>query len=51
MEPHGIVKGFDVLEHAQPGRFQILERLMLGPLVLERPEDPFYDRVVIALAW
>jgi len=31
----GIVKGFDVLEHAEAGMFEIIEVLMVGPLVFE----------------
>jgi hypothetical protein len=44
MQPHMIVKGFDVLEHTQAGRFQIGELFMVGPLVFERPEEPLSDR-------
>lgn len=47
METHGIVKGFDVLEHAHPRGFQVNERFMLGP---SRPEEPLGDYVVVALA-
>ena len=43
MKPHGIVKGFDVLEHAQVSGFEISERFMLGPLMLEGPEEAFGD--------
>ena len=35
VETYGIVKGFDVLEHAHPRCFEVGERLMLRPLVLE----------------
>jgi hypothetical protein len=35
VEPHGIVKHFGVLEHAQPRRFQTFECFMLGPCVFE----------------
>jgi hypothetical protein len=41
MQPHGIVKRFDILEHAQPRRFQIGEPLMPDPLVFEGPEETF----------
>ena len=45
-----IVKRFDVLEHAQAGCGQVLEVFVLGPLVLERPEEPFHHGVVVARA-
>jgi hypothetical protein len=50
VETHGIVKRFDVLEHAQRRGFEVGERLMLGPLLLERPEESLGDRVVVAFA-
>lgn len=34
VQPFGIVKRFDVPEHAQPGCYQVLKVLVLGPLVL-----------------
>ncbi len=49
MKPHGIAKGFDVLEHAKVSGFEISERLMLGPLMLEGPEEAFGDGVVVAI--
>jgi hypothetical protein len=38
MQPLGIVKGFDVLEHAQPGGIQIGIAFVVGPLVLHRSD-------------
>ena len=45
VQPHGIAKGFDVLEHAEPGGLRIRECVVLGPFVLERSEEPFDDGV------
>ena len=48
METPGIVNGFDVAEHAPSGIFQVAERFVVGPFVLERPEKAFHDGVVVA---
>ena len=50
MNADGIVKGFDVFEHAEASVFEIVEVLMVGPLVFEGPEEPFGDSVVVAAA-
>ena len=50
MDAHGIVKGFDVFEHAEAGVFEIVEVLMVGPLVFEGPEKSFGDGVIVAAA-
>jgi hypothetical protein len=39
MQALGIVKRFDVLEHAQPWGLQVGERVRIGPLVIEGPEE------------
>jgi len=36
MQALGIVKGIDVLEHAEAGLFEIVEAVVVGPLVFER---------------
>jgi len=43
-QPRSIVKRFDVREHAQPGIFQRLVLVVLGPFVLQRPGEPFGHR-------
>ena len=48
METPGIVKRFDVAEHTPSGVFQVAERLVVGPFVVERPEEAFHDGVVVA---
>ena len=45
-----IVKGFDVLEHAELGFFEVVELSPVGPLVFEAPEEAFHDGVVVAVA-
>ena len=50
VEAHWIVERFDVLEHTQSGILQVLEQLAVGPLVLQRPEESFHRRVVVAVA-
>jgi hypothetical protein len=45
-----MVRRFDVFEHAQPGRCQVLNVFMLRPFVLERPEEAFGHGVVVTLA-
>lgn len=45
-----IVKRFDIREHAQPRILQRLVLVGLRPFVLERPGEPFGDRVVVAVA-
>ena len=50
MQALGIVKGFDVLEHAQACGRQVFIVLVVGPLVFERPEEPFGNRVIVTRA-
>jgi len=50
VNPLPIVECFDVLEHAQSGFFEILKRFMLGPLVLEGPEESFGYSVIVAVS-
>lgn len=50
MESLGIIRRFDVLEHAQTVVTPVFELLMVGPFVLQRPEEPFHDRIVVAAA-
>ena len=50
METPGIVKGFDVAEHAQSGVILVVERFVVGPFVFEGPEEAFHDGVVVAAA-
>ena len=50
MNADGIAEGFDVWEHAEPSVFEIVEVLMVGPLVFEGPEEPFGDGIVVAAA-
>jgi hypothetical protein len=44
METHGIVKGFDVLEHRYFGVIEVLIALEFGPFMLQRPEESFCNR-------
>jgi hypothetical protein len=46
----GIVKGFDVFEHAESGVFEIDEVLMVGPLLFEGPEKAFGHGIIVAAA-
>ena len=39
----GIVKGFNVAEHALSGIFQVAEQFVVGPFVLEGPKEAFHD--------
>ncbi len=50
METLGIVKGFDVAEHAVSSVFQFQEFFVVGPFVLEGPEEAFHGGVVVAAA-
>ncbi len=50
VQPDRIVKGFDVLEHAQPGSGLVFEGLVVGPLVFQRPEEALHRRVIVARA-
>jgi hypothetical protein len=50
MQSHGIAQGFDVLKHAESSHFQVDVLFVLRPFVLEGPEEPFGDGVVVALA-
>ena len=50
MQTLAIVKRFDVFENAEARCFQIRILGMVRPFVLQRPEEPFHHRVVIATA-
>ena len=50
VKSRSIVKRFDVLEHTQPGIFQRFILVVLRPFVFELPEEPFGDRIVVAVA-
>ena len=47
MKSYRIVKRLNVLEHTQPSFLQISKRLVIGPLVFQRPEESFHGRVVV----
>ncbi len=44
MESYRIVERLNVLEHTQPSFLQVSKRLMIGPLVFQRPEESFHGQ-------